>query len=201
MEAQIKSLLNIDAIVSNPDVDGELKSLARKLMNEYCISNGRHNYRLLEIEFYIYDKDAHADEHVYERDTEAGQLFLHKMGVDICFASSMSQGQFGGILIRALERDDNKLFGGPRICSYELMNTAKSLCSVEMSKDKLTFDVEESVRIGVKEWDDPKSDWKDEYYNKKYRFTRKGLRQLQMTVCRYNFRETKIKKDIKTYKI
>lgn len=201
METQIKSLLNIDAIVSNPDVDGELKSLARKLMNEYCISNGRHNYRLLEIEFYIYDKDAHADEHVYERDTEAGQLFLHKMGVDICFASSMSQGQFGGILIRALERDDNKLFGGPRICSYELMNTAKSLCSVEMSKDKLTFDVEESVRIGVKEWDDPQSDWKDEYYNKKYRFTRKGLRQLQMTICRYNFRETKIKKDIKTYKI
>ena len=113
----------------------------------------------------------------------------------------MSQGQFGGILIRALERDDNKVFGGPRICSYELMNTATSLCSVEMSKDKLTFYVEESVRIGVNEWDDPKSDWKDEYYNKKYRFTRKGLRQLQMTVCRYNFRETKIKTDIKTYKL
>ena len=197
----IQTLLSIPRVLSCADIPCELKSLARKLMNEYCISNGRHNYRLLEIEFYIYDKDAHADEHVYERDTEAGQLFLHKMGVDICFASSMSQCQFGGILIRALERDDNKVFGGPRICSYELMNTATSLCSVEMSKDKLTFDVEESVRIGVNEWDDPKSDWKDEYYNKKYRFTRKGLRQLQMTVCRYNFRETKIKTDIKTYKL
>ena len=198
----IQTLLSIPRVLSCSDIPCELKSLARKLMNEYCISNGRHNYRLLEIEFYIYDKASHADEHVYERDTEAGQLFLHKMGVDICFASSMSQGQFGGILIRALERDDNKVFGGPRICSYELMNTATSLCSVEMSKDKLTFDIEESVRIGVKEWTDSKDkSWKDEYYNKKYRFTRKGLRQLQMTVCRYNFRETKIKTDIKTYKI
>ena len=183
----LKALLDIQRVLSNSDIEKELESLAKSLMNDYCISNGKHTYRLLEIEFYIYDKDAHADEHVYERDAEAGQLFLHKMGVDICFASSMSQGQFGGILIRALERDDNKVFGGPRICSYELMNTATSLCSVEMSKDKLTFDVEESIRIGVNEWDDPKSDWKDEYYNKKYRFTRKGLRQLLMTVCRYNF--------------
>ena len=197
----LKALLDIQRVLSNSDIEKELESLAKSLMNDYCISNGKHTYGLLEIEFYIYDKDAHADEHVYERDAEAGQLFLHKMGVDICFASSMSQGQFGGILIRALERDDNKVFGGPRICSYELMNTATSLCSVEMSKDKLTFDVEESIRIGVNEWDDPKSDWKDEYYNKKYRFTRKGLRQLQMTVCRYNFRETKIKADIKTYKL
>lgn len=197
----LKALLDIQRVLSNSDIEKELESLAKSLMNDYCISNGKHTYRLLEIEFYIYDKDAHADEHVYERDAEAGQLLLHKMGIDICFASSMSKGQFGGILIRALERDDKKYFGGPRICSYELMNTAKSLCSVEESQDKLTFDVEESVRIGVNEWGDPKSDWKDEYYNKKYRFTRKGLRQLQMTVCRYNFRETKIKTDIKTYKL
>ena len=197
----IQTLLSIPRVLSCEDVQVELKSLAGKLMNEYCISNCRHTYRLLEIEFYIYDKDAHADEHVYERDAEAGQLFLHKMGMDICFASSMSQGQFGGILIRALERDDNKYFGGPRICSYELINSATSLCEVELSKDKLNFDIEESKRIGINEWDDPKSDWKDEYFNKKYRFTRKGLERLHMTVNRYNFRETAIKTDNKTYKL
>ena len=198
---KIQTLLSIPRILSCVDVPGELNSLARKLMNEYCLSNGRHTYRLLEIEFYIYDKDAHADEHVYERDAEAGQLFLHKMGMDICFASSMCKGQFGGILIRALERDDNKFFGGPRICSYELVNTATSLCVVEMSKDKLNFDVEDSVRVGINEWNDPKSDWKDEYFNKKYRFSRKGLERLQMAVSRYNFRETAIKIDNKTYKL
>ena len=197
----LQSLLNIPRILSTPNIENELERIAKLLMNEYCISNGRHNYRLLEIEFYIYDKDAHADEHVYERDTEAGQLFLHKMGVDICFASSMSQGQFGGILIRALERDDNKVFGGPRICSYELMNTAKSLCSVEMSIDKLTFDVEESVRIGVKEWTDSKDkSWKDEYYNKKYRFVRKGLTEITMTLPKFDFREPKLKFPNKKYK-
>jgi len=197
----LKSLLDIQRVLPNSDIEKELESLAKSLMNDYCISNGKHTYRLLEIEFYIYDKDAHADEHVYERDAEAGQLLLHKMGIDICFASSMSKGQFGGILIRALERDDRKYFGGPRICSYELMNTATSLCSVEASQDKLNFDVERSIRIGINEWKDSKSDWKDEYYNKKYRFTRKGLERIQMDVCRYDFRETAIKNEIKTYKL
>jgi len=197
----LQSLLNIPRILSTPNIENELERIAKLLMNDYCISNGKHSYRLLEIEFYIYDKDRHADEHVYERDAEAGQFFLHKMGIDICFASSMSKGLFGGILIRALERDDKKYFGGPRICSYELMNTAIRICSVELSKDKLNYEVDRSCRIGINEWQDSKSDWKDEFYNKKYRFTRKGLGHIQMNVCRYNFREAEIKTEIKTYKL
>ena len=78
METQIKSLLNIDALVCNPDVDGELRRIAKTLMDEYCIFNGEYIYRPIEIEFYIYDTIEHPDTHVYPRDRkEAGELFFH----------------------------------------------------------------------------------------------------------------------------
>ena len=175
---RLKALLDIQSIVSNTDVDVRLKEIAETLMNEYCISNGKHLYRLIEIEFYIYDKDEHADEHVYKRTAEAGQLFLHKNGMDICFASSMKEGRFGGILIRALEREDGKCFGGPRICSYEVFNTASGLCTVDSCEKKCSYRAVSSERIDISELHDSKSDWKDEYFNKKYRFVREGQKSI-----------------------
>ena len=74
----LQSLLNIPRILSTPNIENELERIAKLLMNDYCISNGKHSYRLLEIEFYIYDKDRHADEHVYERDAETGRIFFIK---------------------------------------------------------------------------------------------------------------------------
>ena len=137
----LKSLLNIETIVSKPDVDSELKRIAKVLMNEYCISNGEYIYRPVEIEFYIYDdKGKHADTHVYPRDRkEAGELFFHLSGMDICFKSSLEEGRFGGILIRALEREKNgerTLFGGPLVCKDEVLNTATEKCSVKSCENK-----------------------------------------------------------------
>ncbi len=205
----IQTLLSIPRILSCEDVQGELKSLAGKLMNEYCISNGKHTYRLLEIEFYIYLKDIskiekrHADEHVYPRTAETGRIFFHQSGMDICFTSSMEDGYFGGILIRALEREDGENFGGPRICAYEVLNSASGMCVVQECEcdKKLSFDVEASERIGIKEWTDSKDkSWKDEYYNKKYRFVRKGLTEITMTLPKFDFREPKLKFTNKKYK-
>lgn len=205
----IQTLLSIPRILSCEDVQGELKSLAGKLMNEYCISNGKHTYRLLEIEFYIYLKDIsksekrHADEHVYPRTAETGRIFFHQSGMDICFTSSMEDGYFGGILIRALEREDGENFGGPRICAYEVLNSASGMCVVQECEcdKKLSFDVEASERIGIKEWTDSKDkSWKDEYYNKKYRFVRKGLTEITMTLPKFDFREPKLKFPNKKYK-
>ena len=205
----LQTLLSIPRILSCEDVQGELKSLAGKLMNEYCISNGKHTYRLLEIEFYIYLKDIsksekrHADEHVYPRTAETGRIFFHQSGMDICFTSSMEDGYFGGILIRALEREDGENFGGPRICAYEVLNSASGMCVVQECEcdKKLSFDVEASERIGIKEWTDSKDkSWKDEYYNKKYRFVRKGLTEITMTLPKFDFREPKLKFPNKKYK-
>ena len=119
MEEEIKSLLKFPSDFSE---DG-LKDLAREIMNNICISNGAYIYRPIEIEFYVYDKREHADIHVYPRDKkEAGELFFHLSGMDICFKSSIKDGQFGGILIRAIEREKkgdepSKLIGQKELLS------------------------------------------------------------------------------------
>ena len=206
---RLKSLLNIETIVAKSDINSKLKNIAKILMNEYYISNGTHLYRPIEIEFYIYLKDIsedekrHADEHVYPRTAEAGRIFFHRNGMDICFLSSMKDGYFGGILIRALEREDKEHFGGPRICAFEVLNSATGMCAVQKCEhdQKLSFDVEASERIGIKEWTDSKSNWKDEYYNKKYRFVRKGLTEITITLPKFDFRATDLKYPNKKYKL
>lgn len=206
---RLKSLLNIETLVAKSDIESELNDIAKILMNEYYISNGTHLYRPLEIEFYIYLKDIsddekrHADEHVYPRTAEAGRIFFHQSGMDICFSSKMEDGYFGGILIRALEREDKEYFGGPRICSYEVLNSAKGMCVVKECENdkKLSLEIEASERIGIKEWTDSKSNWKDEYYNKKYRFVRKGLTEVTMTLPKFEFRTAELKFSNKKYKL
>ncbi len=177
MDNNIKDLLEIWEKKIDTD---KLKELAKKLMNEYCIYNGQYHYRPIEIEFYIYDKDKHADEHVYYRNKKAGELFFHYSGMDICFESSSPQPnngnkdvRFGGILIRALERieSDNQLFGGPLVCMCEIINTATEKCKVKKkpiseSKNIDTF----GQRVGIKAKNE-----KDTFYNKKYRFVRQDI--------------------------
>ena len=159
MDNNIKDLLEIWETKIDTD---KLKELAKKLMNEYCIYNGQYHYRPIEIEFYIYDKDKHADEHVYYRNKKAGELFFHYSGMDICFESASPQPnngnkdvRFGGILIRALERigSDNQLFGGPLVCMCEIINTATEKCKVEkrpISESEKKDIVPFGQRVGIK---------------------------------------------------
>lgn len=160
MDNNIKDLHEIWKTKIDAD---KLKELAKKLMNEYCIYNGQYHYRPIEIEFYIYDKDKHADTHVYYRNKKAGELFFHYSGMDICFESSSPQPnngnkdvRFGGILIRALERigSDNQLFGGPLVCMCEIINTATEKCKVEkrpISESEKKDIVPFGQRVGIKE--------------------------------------------------
>ena len=203
----LKEKLKIDSLLKEQDLNEALKKLAEMIMNGYCIANGKHKYRPIEIEFYIYEKDIdndhkkHADEHVYQRDAEAGRVFFHKSGMDICFASSMKDGRFGGILIRALEREDGKCFGGPRICSFEVLNTASALCIIQLCEEKRSYTAIASKRIGITEWHDSKSNWKDEYYNKDYRFVREGQKPIEMEFDSYDFRLSASAKYKRIYKL
>lgn len=160
MDNNIKDLLDK---IWKTVIDTDIKELAKELMNEYCIYNGQYHYRPIEIEFYIYDKDKHADTHVYYRNKKAGELFFHYSGMDICFESSSPQPnngnkdvRFGGILIRALERigSDNQLFGGPLVCMCEIINTATEKCKVEkrpISESEKKDIVPFGQRVGIKE--------------------------------------------------
>lgn len=191
----LKSLLNIETIVSRPDVDGELSRIANILMNEYCIDNGAHQYRPIEIEFYIYDKDKHADEHVYKRDKKnAGVLFYHYSGMDICLGSCLDKGQFGGILIRALEREDGLMFGGPLVCLNEVLNTATTKCHVARAQVVQNYSLQPALpRVGITP--------KNESDNYKYRFIRCRVpNPIEMNFPDYDFKKKERKNRKGKYK-
>lgn len=102
--------------------------IAERLFMEYCIQCGKKKFYFAEIEFYYYDKNSFNqkwNEKTYPRtDKDAGTLFFHYSGVDICFESKFSNGKFGGILIRSLKVEDKetKFITGPSVCMLELLN-------------------------------------------------------------------------------
>ena len=120
-----KYLLGNVAIVFGPEPDGT-------------------KYYLTEIEFYYKNEkakeiviktytDAQGKEKkvessfyscTYKRKREAGLLFWHYSGIDICFEST--ENNYGGILIRSLIKIVNggqpELIAGPLRCANELMN-------------------------------------------------------------------------------
>lgn len=193
----METLLNIDSLLGkNILKKKELKELADKLMKGYCIYNGQYQYRPIEIEFYIYDKNDHPDRHVYPRDNKsAGELFFHYSGMDICFKSSFKDGRFGGILIRALERNEDKqLFGGPLVCVNEVLNNAIIKCVVKKIDEQEEEAEEYGRRVGINEFenltDRDNNSIKDDFYDKPYRFVRKDLldKPLEREIVSYDFK-------------
>ena len=96
-------------------------SIAKLLLNKCVVRVGKKNYRLLEIEFYLYSS-THPDMITYPRTAEkGGNWFFHQSGVDISFNSYCkpasedgkyclnSDNRFGGILIRSMVEVDDKM--------------------------------------------------------------------------------------------
>ena len=79
----------------------------------------------------------------YKRNKNAGQLFWHYSGVDICFQSYLEDNCYGGILIRSMSKCDGnenntELIAGPLRCANEIANQSiilKSIPKIEEIKD------------------------------------------------------------------
>lgn len=193
--------LKIDSLLDEKGLDsGKLQQLANTIMQEYCIVNGPYRYYPIEIEFYIYDKEKHPDRHVYPRDNKsAGELFFHYSGMDICFESSLDNGRFGGLLIRALERFQNNKkdaeFGGPLVCVNEILNNAEDKCEIKhisRPESEKVHAVQFGRRVGIK--------GEDKYSKAQYRFIKEGLKEIKMARLTYNFDEPGPNKYSPTYK-
>lgn len=115
------------------EVQNKFKGIAKKLFDNYGIKCGNKIFRFAEIEFYYYNKKEKWQDKwntaTYYRDKNAGELFFHYSGVDICFQSD-SENEFGGILIRSLVEVDDKgnyvaLHKGPLFCTNLMLNYCK----------------------------------------------------------------------------
>jgi len=129
--------------LNNSNVHAKFREIATNLFRKFCIKCGTKKYYFAEIEFYYYDRDDKKglnkswNEKTYPRDKKnAGDLFFHYSGVDICFDSSFKEGRFGGILIRSLKDDNGKFITGPFVCMLELLNvSSKDWPRLEYLKD------------------------------------------------------------------
>ena len=179
----------------------KLKELASCIMNNYCIFNGQYHYRPIEIEFYVYKYDEHEDRHVYPRIKNSEDLFFHYSGMDICFDSSLDNKCFGGILIRALEREEGKqLIGGPLVCLNEVLNTATGKLIVEKKKIDEPQNADPfGQRVGI----NALPNIEDTYYNKEYRFVRNDIKENSTFGLRttYNYSNHEFKETSNSYKL
>lgn len=106
--------------------------IATQLFSNYCIRyDYGTEYYFAEVEFYYWEKGKWEEKWnrvTYPRDGyNAGDLFFHSSGVDICFESSFIQAKFGGILIRAIMDKEGKiLVAGPWNCMIFLLNACKN---------------------------------------------------------------------------
>lgn len=140
METLKETLTNpFDGLNGKPqEFQKKCAEIAEELFKNYCIECGTNKYYFAEIEFYYYDKKDFKDEWnivTYARDGyDAGSLFYHLSGVDICFNSKYAENRFGGILIRSLKTIEDKLVTGPLNCKDALLNSCNGHCMPRLIK-------------------------------------------------------------------
>ena len=142
-------------------------------MNNYCIRCWEKDYYFAEIEFYYYreedkvffeERKKNWEEITYPRKTNAGDLFYHLSGIDICFESDLKKdksgmiGYGGGILIRAIvdANDPQELIVGPLTCKDKILNACagKEMPSLEHASTKRNIKLSETYRyLGKSDFD------------------------------------------------
>ena len=101
--------------------------IAEELFCRHCINCNGKEYYFAEIEFYYWNKRKKKKKWnrvTYPRDGyEAGTLFYHLSGFDICFDSSYKKEKFGGILVRSVMDENNEVIVGPLTCKDMILNS------------------------------------------------------------------------------
>lgn len=102
---ELKNLLT-NPFDGKEDFQAVCEEIARKLFSHYCINCNGKEYYFAEIEFYYRNEEISKWNNDWNKVTysnrtgyEAGSLFYHLSGVDICF--ECTEKRYGGILIRS----------------------------------------------------------------------------------------------------
>lgn len=160
-EAQIESLEDLKKILSNPlekltkdDVQKRFEQIAKSLFEDFAIQCGEKLFRFAEIEFYYYKKGEWNEDwnkETYPRNNkQAGELFFHYSGVDLCFKSYFNEttAEFGGILIRSL-LDGNDIYAGPLYCANLMLNTCHDSLPKLVDAEHKDFLIKSTKRCNI----------------------------------------------------
>ena len=129
---ELKKLMRISADASKERIMQTFDRIAEVLMNGCVIKSQNEEYRILDFEFYYYNKN-HQDISVHPRNSESLCWYINDFGgIDLNFESKINktivtknnkwsfkyeltkEAYFGGILLRQIQRlSDNVIFDGP----------------------------------------------------------------------------------------
>lgn len=130
----LNELKNVEKLKTGEALKAYFKGLAETLFNKIDILAGNDRYSFAEIEFYYFKNgvfDSEQYQVTYPRTKNAGRLFWHLSGIDLCFESDIEKGYYGGILIRSIVKEDGSLITGPMCCSDELLNSCVQNSPIE----------------------------------------------------------------------
>jgi 3-methyladenine DNA glycosylase Mpg len=113
-ENELLNKLNAIHESKKEEIEGAFDEVAKKIFYEYVLVLGKHNYRITEIEFYYNDEcctNKHPDPytHRHYRQRLNAQWYFHRKGrggLDITFGKGENCKIYGGILIRAIEKQN-----------------------------------------------------------------------------------------------
>ena len=130
---EFRNKMCIPADASKDYIMKTFEEIADVLKNECVIKYGKEEYRILDFEFYFFNKN-HQDISVHPRNSKALSWYINEFGgIDLNFESSIKRemvekgktwsfkynltdnSYYGGILIRQIQSlsDDKKIFNGP----------------------------------------------------------------------------------------
>lgn len=145
-------------------IQNKFEKIAKNLFENYGIKCGDKIFRFAEIELYYYKKEEGSKKNwddtwnreTYPRNKNAGEIFFHYSGADICFQCHFDErerkneyGEFGGILIRSL-LDGDKIIAGPLFCANTILNTCKNEMPILKSNTSQSYKFEKTIRCGIK---------------------------------------------------
>jgi len=136
----------------------EILKIEKELIENYCINCNGKEFYFAEIEPYYYNSNSKDlkgkwNENTYPRECQAGDIFYHLSGMDICFNSKLPKDfkgkedcYGGGILIRSIvefdEKIDNKdneksngiVTVGPLTCANKMLNACEGKSMPKLSR-------------------------------------------------------------------
>ncbi|CAF1241262.1 unnamed protein product [Adineta steineri] len=170
IESDSTDLLRLDDKHFNEtDYQNAFQTIANKLMNGYeLVINKEHNFRLCEIEFYLYHQIRHQDTfaHRHPEQIHYSNWYFHRQGtsstasykggtykgLDITFGS-LNDTSYGGILIRSIENKETKqIYEGSCLVVDAILNlcnseTIKELVEIKLNKNLHVFNENQFIYL------------------------------------------------------
>jgi hypothetical protein len=130
---KLKALLSrLNESSTVDEIKSVFSELAEILLFESYIETTHGDYRIVELEFYFYNKN-HQDCVTINRSEDEGMWWLHEWGVDLSFKSSLNK-FYGGVLIRSIiPNKGNSVICGPRNSCWEIFYSSAISTEAQIS--------------------------------------------------------------------